>query len=558
MSHSGRSPPKRRAADAKQLLENGRACYAARAWARAYEALTAADRATPLEAPDLERLALSAYLIGRDDDYLAVLERAHREYVEINDPVHAARCAFWIGLRHLFRGETARASGWLARAQRLLERGPSDCVERGYLLLPPVEQLIGAKDMQAAFAMASKAIEIGERFNEADLVAIARHMQGRILLRRGEVERGLALLDETMLAVMAGELSPLVTGLIYCSVIDGCQEVYAVDRAREWTRALAQWCDEQPEMVSFTGRCLVHRAEILQLHGAWPEAIDEARRAGARCTGLADSQVAAVAFYQEAEVHRLRGEHNVAEEVYRKASGLGFEPQPGLALLRLAQGRSDAAAPMIRRVMHAAADPIQRARLLPSYIEIMLAAGDVAEARRACGEFEEIVKIFATSVFGTLAAQARGAVELAEGDAQAGLRSLRRAWQGWQQVEAPFDAARVRVLIGLACRALGDEDGCAMELDAARVVFEQLGAAPDLARVESLRSRGGVANPHGLTARELQVLRLIASGKTNKAIACALFLSEKTVDRHVSNIFVKLDVASRSAATAFAYEHKLV
>jgi DNA-binding CsgD family transcriptional regulator len=539
-------------------LERGRKCYARRAWAEAYRALSLADQAAPLAAADLELLAMSAYLIGRDDDYLNALDRAHHAHLDAGENLRAVRCAFWLGLRLLFRGETGRATGWLSRAQRLLEREGRDCVEQGYLLLPVAQQHLMGGDCAAAYAVATGAVEIGDRFGEADLVACARHLQGRIVVQQGQVEAGLALLDEVMLAVSAGRLSPLVTGLIYCSVIEGCQEVYALGRAREWTAALAQWCEEQPEMVAFTGTCLVHRAEIMQLRGAWPDAIEQAQRARERCIQAANRRAAAAALYQQGEVHRLRGEFPAAEAAYRSASQGGWEPQPGLALLRMAQGRTDAAAAAIRRVASATSDRLQRTRLLPAYIEIMLAAGDVAEARAACRELEAIASSFDTGVLGAIAAQARGAVELAEGNAQAALGSLRRAWQVWEQVEAPHLAAQVRVLIGLACRALGDEDGSRLELDAARAVFEALGAAPDLARIDSPAASVPSGRSHGLTRRELQVLRLVAAGKTNKAIAAELFLSEKTIDRHVSNILTKLDVPSRAAATARAYEHKLI
>lgn len=544
--------------DALDTLERGRESYGRRAWGDAYESLSLADRAAPLGAEDLELLAISAFLIGRDDDYLRALDRAHHAHLDAGEGVRAARSAFWLGLRLLLRGEMGRATGWLARAQRLLEREEHDCVERGYLLLPVAEQRLAAGDWEAAYATAAGAAEIGDRFREADLIACARHLQGRALMLQGRVEAGLGLLDEAMVAVTAGELSPLMTGLIYCSVIESCQQVYALGRAREWTSALAQWCAEQPEMVAFTGRCLVHRAEIMQLNGAWRDAIEEARRARERFSRGIDQQPTGSALYQQAEVHRLRGEHAAAEEAYRSASRCGWDPQPGLALLRLAQGRTDAAVAAIRRVVRATTDRLQRTRLLPAYVEIMLAVGDIQEARAACRELEEIAAGFGVGVLGAMAAHARGAVELAEGDAQAALGSLRRAWQVWHQVEAPYVAARVRVLVGLACRALGDDDGARLELDAARAVFERLGAAPDLARIDSLTQDAPSGRPHGLTPRELQVLRLVAAGKTNKAIAVELFLSEKTVDRHVSNIFTKLDVPSRAAATAYAYEHKLI
>ena len=330
-------------------------------------------------------------------------------------------------------------------------------------------------------------------------------------------------------------------------------------RAREWTSALAQWCEQQPEMVAFTGSCLVHRAEIMQLHGAWRDAIEEARRACERFAQGIDQQRPAAAFYQQAEVHRLRGEFGAAEEAYRSASQLGVRAAAGLGPVadgpgtHRGRGRARSAASS-----SATTDRLQRTRLLPAYIEIMLAAGDIQEARERLPRAGGDCRSFDTGVLGAMAAHARGAVELAEGDAQAALGSLRRAFAGVAAGRGAVLAARVRVLMGLACRALGDDEGAGLELEAAEVVFEQLGAAPDLARIDSLATSAPSARPHGLTPRELQVLRLVATGKTNKAIAAELFLSERTVDRHVSNIFTKLDVPSRAAATAYAYEHKLI
>jgi ATP/maltotriose-dependent transcriptional regulator MalT len=431
-------------------------------------------------------------------------------------------------------------------------------VEHGYLLLPLAEQRLAEGNDAGAHAAAAGAEEIGDRFRDADLVACARHVQGRVLIHEGRVQAGLALLDEAMLAVITGELSPIMTGLIYCSAIGACQEIHAVRHAREWTAALARWCEQQPQMVAFTGTCLVHRAEIMQLNGAWADAMSEAHRACERFSQGLDRNPPAAAFYRRAELHRLRGELEAADEAYRTASRLGREPQPGLALLRLAQGRTDAASAAIRRLVSATTDPLQRAKLLPAHVEIMLAVGDLDEARSACRALEEIAATFDTEVLRALAAQARGAVEVAERDAQAALGALRRAFELWQRVEAPYEAARVRVLMALACRSLGDDEAGDLELGAARAVFERLGAAQDVARADSLRNRSTSTHRPPLTRRELQVLRLVAAGKTNKAIAAELFLSERTIDRHVSNIFRKLNVPSRAAATAHAYDRNLL
>jgi hypothetical protein len=289
-------------------------------WSDAHRSLTQADMETGLGPEDLERLATAAYMLGRDDEYLSALERAHQAHLEVGQPVRAVRCAAWLSITLMLRGDQARATGWLARAQRLLKRERGDYVEQGYVLLPVMLQCQIARDVAADYAAASEAAEIAERFQDADLHALAVHEQGLSLLMLNRVEEGLRLLDEAMVAVVGGELSPIVTGLLYCSVIDGCQMVYALRRAQEWTAALTRWCDEQPDMIAFTGRCLVHRAEIMQLHGAWDDALREAQRAGDRMSR------AGQALYRQGELHRLHGDHNRAEEAYRAASRHGTEP----------------------------------------------------------------------------------------------------------------------------------------------------------------------------------------------------------------------------------------
>ncbi|MBW3536027.1 MAG: LuxR C-terminal-related transcriptional regulator [Gemmatimonadetes bacterium] len=372
------------------------------------------------------------------------------------------------------------------------------------------------------------------------------------------VKEGLALLDEAMVAVATDELSPQVTGLIYCSAIGACRSVWELRRAHEWTAALSDWCERQPDLVPYRGECLVYRAEILQLRGAWGDALEEVQRARERIARGSDREADAAALYRKGEVHRLRGELAHAEEAYRDASRLGREPQPGLALLRLAQGDAEAAAAALRRALAEAGHGLGRARLLPALVEVALELGEVEEAKRACAELEAVATDAGTDVLDTLVAQARGAVELAAGDAQAALPLLRTAFEGWEAMEAPYEAARVRVLRGLACRALGDHDSAALELDGARATFDRLGAAPDAARVDALSGSRRPRAAHGLTPRELEVLAQVATGRTNRAIAGELFISEKTVARHVSNIFSKLGLSSRAAATAYAYEHDLV
>lgn len=539
-------------------LVRGRESFGRRQWAQAYSSLASADASDPLDVEDLELLSTAAYLVGRDDDYLRTLERAHRAYLEAGKGAPAARCAFWLGLRLLFRGEFGPATGWFGRARRLVEETTRDCVEQGYLMLPLVEQRMAAGDHAAAYQIACEAGALGARFADADLTACSIHLQGRALIGRQQAEQGLALLDEAMVWVTGGDLSAIMTGLVYCSVIDACQQVFAYSRAAEWTHALARWCADQPEMIAFTDRCLVHRSEIMQLAGAWSDAMAEAERASGRLGEGDDRRAAAAAWYQLGDLHRLRGEHRAAESAFRNANEWGREPQPGLTLLRLAQGRHKAAVSAIRRLLAATTEPLQRLRLLPAQVEIALAVDAIEDARSACAELEAIAEAYGTDMMRAIATNARGMVQLADGEPEAALASLQRARDTWLELGMPYLLACVRVDLGRACRALGDEEGAAMELDAAKAGFAQLGAAPDVRRVDALAADGTPEAMSGLTRRELQVLRLLASGRTNREIAAELSLSGRTIDRHVSSILGKLDVPSRAAATAFAYQHGLV
>ena len=539
-------------------LERGRQAYLTSSWREAYESLSRADQVAPLAGEDLELLATSVYMLGREDEWMQLLERACESYSDAGMLLPAARCAFWIGTHLATRGEMGPATGWLGRAQRLVERDGSECVEQGYLLLPVAFQHEAMGDYEGAAATAAAAMEAGERFGDADLFALAVHVQGDMLVRDGRVREGLGLLDEAMVAVTAGRASPIVTGIVYCGVILACEQVYEVRRAHEWTAALTEWCEQQPDLLAFTGRCLVHRAQLMQLRGAWPGALEEAQRAGRRFEETMNRGAAAKACYLRGEVHRLRGEIAQADDAYREASEHGFEPQPGWALLQLARGNAAAAASAIRRVLGETTERLRRAGLLPAYIAILVSVGDVEEARGACSELGELAAEYESALLQAMAAQALGTVELAAGDPGAALVSLRQALHAWLELEAPYEAASTRVLVAQACQALGDLDAFTRELEAARNVFEDLQAVPDLARVDALTGGAETDARHGLSPRELEVLRLVATGKSNREIAGALVISEHTVARHVQNIFAKLGVPSRTAAGAFAFEHDLV
>jgi DNA-binding NarL/FixJ family response regulator len=533
--------------------ERAKGSFERRAWGDAFDQLSAADGEGQLDAEDLERLAVAAYMVGRDDRCEDAWLAAHHAWLRAGKAERAARCAFWQALGLFFRGDLSPAMGWVVRGGRLLDEGPSESAEQAWLrMLTALPRLFdGDADVYASFVDAG---EIAERFGDPDGTTFARLGRGYALILQGRVADGMALLDEVMVSVTADEVAPILAGIAYCQVIALCQAVFDLRRAREWTEALTRWCDSQPDVVPFRGYCLVHRCEILQLQGAWAEALQSAREACELLAGPPTWDALGSAYYQLAEIQRLRGEFTDADQSYRKASLAGRDPEPGMSLLRMARGRSDLAVASIRRALDEAEDPIARSRLLPAFVEVLLETGDVGTARNSADELAGMAAQLGAQYLNALAAEASGAVLLAEGDSRAALAKLRAAQRSWRELEAPHHLARVRVLIAVACRSLGDDASAELEFEAAHNVLGELKAVPDIGRLARL---AGSARPGGLSKRECEVLTLVAAGKTNRAIASELFISDKTVARHVSNIFTKLGLSSRAEATAYAYKHGL-
>jgi DNA-binding CsgD family transcriptional regulator len=530
-------------------LARARESYLNGAWSEACEGFLAGRG--ELAAEDLERLAVSAYLVGRNADSDGAWGLAHRRHLDEGDVGGAVRCAFWLAFRLVNTFDWPQANAWIARLGRLVTAPRGDSLAHGRL-----DYLTGLRaalegDLGTAATDLERAAAIATQHDDDELGALARLSLGRVRIFLGQITTGVRLLDDGMLVVGSEPISPIAVGDGYCTAIDACHDLFDVRRGQVWTDGLTRWCDQQPDLVPFAGVCQVHRAEFLQLRGAWVEAMAQAGLARARLTRPFRQLAYGAAVYQEGELHRLLGEFDKAERCYRGASAAGRDPQPGLALLRLRQGRASDAAQAIDRAMSEAGDPVSRSRLLAAYVEIMVAADHVVQAKAAASELAVVAASLKSPLLAAAARRAAGSVRLAEEDPRGALAGLRRASDGFRELDAPYEVAGTALLIGTARAALGDAEGAALEFEAARATFAGLGARPDLARVPG---QTGV----GLTAREVQVLRLVAQGATNRSIGTALGLSERTVDRHLSNIFAKLGVSSRAAATAVAYQSDLI
>ena len=538
-----------------EILSIAQEAFVRQDWFTALEAFRSVSERGKMSAGDWFDLADSAWWIGDIDLALSAWENAHHRYEEAGELRRAAMAAMFIAAHSIERGDAAAGSGWLRRTHRLLAEA-QEGAEHGYPLYFEVFAAMGRGDLDEAIHAARRMQEIGRRFNDPNLVAIGLVGEGRAHLKGGEVTGGMALLDEAMVCALSDGLHPTWAGAVYCHLMDACHELAELRRAGEWTDAASRWCERLrlPDGALYRGICRVHRAQVLHVRGLWDEAEEEASRA---CRGVVRLHLGTVAegHYEIGEIRRLRGDLDGAEHAFRQAHRLGRDPQPGLALVRLAEGRVDAAATSVATALEGTDEPLGRARLLIAQVPIAIAAGDVRSARAAADELHVISERFESSGLAAAACQARGSVLVAEGHAEQALRVLRGACRMWQDLDAEHTAASVRVVLADAYRAVGDDDAAQLELDAARAVFAKMGARLDVERVDG--ARRPVELPGGLTEREVEVLRLVAAGNTNREIAEVLFISERTVHRHVSNIFVKIGVTSRTAAVAFAFEHGL-
>ncbi len=534
-------------------LERGRDAFERRAWSEAFEQLTDADL---VEADDLERLAVTANLLGLDEASEQAWEQAHAACVDCDDPAGAARCAFWLGLTLLLRGDEARGGGWVARAERLADEA-GECAAAGLVLTPRFLGALSAGDAETAKALAIDMVDRARRLRDLDLLAMGLLSTGEAEYLAERTEAARRAFDEAMLLATNNEVSPVLAGIVYCGVIDSCMLAGDLRRAAQWTDALERWCADQPDLVPYRGQCLVHRTQVLTAKGEWPEASTAVELACRRLSEPAHPALG-LARYHQGELHRLRGEWAAAEEAYTAAGRHGKDPDPGLALLRLAQGDITAATAAAHRMVAEHRDAgLIAVPMLAASVEILSTSGDIATAQALAGDLERIADQSNLPLVQATAAYASGLVQLDTDDAAGALAAFRRASRLWHELEMPSEEARARVGVSRACAALGDSDACGLELDAARALFERLGATPDLERLDAA-SADEPCLPDGLTERECDVLRQVAAGRTNRQIGDALSISEHTVARHLQNIFLKLDLTSRAAATAYAYEHDLV
>ncbi len=525
-------------------------------WSGVYTTLK--DREKALQPDELYQFAIAAYLTGRDLESIDIFARIHHLFLENKEIGKAVRCAFWIGMLLIFKGEQARGSGWLSRAKRLVKDHHFKGSEDGLLLIPAALGALNAGNTETAFTNFRKAHEVGKQFNDLELTAFGLLGEGQALIQLGDVSNGLKLLDESMVAVENSNISPLVVGIVYCAVIETCQLIFEISRAQEWTALLSHWCESQPDLVPFRGECMIRRSQIRHIHGEWPEALDEMQDACRMLSEPPGEKAAGEAYYQLAEIFRLKGDFQQAEKLFIEANKWGRKPQPGMAELRLAQNKTDMAIKSIQNALDEEKSPLKRVKILPAYIKIMLTNDKIYEAQSAAEELESLANRYNTLFLRAVSAYCSSAVLLKKEDPATAIKLLRESVNLWNELEAPYETAVVRLYLGIAYKDMGDNDSAKIELRTAQWIFKELEALPDLKKVETLLNEKEGPDRYGLTLREFQVLQLVAEGDTNKLIASKLFISERTVERHLSNIFNKLQVNSRTQATTFAYKHNIL
>jgi DNA-binding CsgD family transcriptional regulator len=536
-------------------LEKARAALDRWAWSEALDLARSVDPGAGLAETDrLDVVAEAAWWLGRLDDCIEAREQAYALYEAAGEMVRAGQCAVWLYEHHQMKARAAIGGAWLRRARRALEDN-AESVEFGALLLREAEAAHGSGDLARAAELAGDALALGRKTASADLEAEALQTMGRVLIDGGRPADGLGHLDEAMLSAVEGRLRPYTTGKVYCSLISACEALGDVRRAAEWTEATLRWSEHHP-LAMWPGICRVHRATVLQLRGDWEAAEREARRACDELDGF-HRPIAAAGYVEVGEIRRRLGDLDGAEEAFAMAEELCGQRSAGLALVRLAQRRIDLATSIITGMLAEQAwNELARGKLLPARVQIAVAAGDLHDAAAAADELDRIAAAFESPALAAAALSARGRLQLAQGDSAAACTTLQDALHHWQQLEVPYEVATVRLLLGQACRNCGDEDGAGRSLERAAAIFDKLGAALDARQTRDLTSSS--PRPGGLTAREAEVLSLVASGRTNRDIAGDLYLSERTVARHLSNIFTKIGVTSRTGAAAFAYENDLV
>ena len=473
----------------KDTLEAGREAFRRNAWEEAFHLLSQADGSGQLAAEDLEMLGQAAWWIARPEESVRARERAHTAYLEAGNGPRAALMALLLSHDYMQRLSPSISAGWFRKAERILENEP-ESVEHGYgarFRAFRAMEMEGRPDL--AFEHAQQALDIGSRFGDRDLQALALMDQGRALVAQGHVRDGQDLMDEAMVAAVGGELGPFTTGIVYCNMISAAENLADYQRAGEWEEAARRWCERQA-INGFPGICRVHRAAVMRLRGAWADAEEEAKRASTELRDYNMLPFVAEAFYEIGEIRLRMGDLTAAEESFRQAHELGREPVPGFPLLRLAEGNVSAAVSGMKRAASEAPPArLGRAKLLPAEVQVALAAGDLDWARLAADEMNSVADEYGSVALRAAAATARGAVLLAEGDAAGALPTLREGWQLWGQVDCPYEAARARVDLGQAYLALGDREAAALELSAARSAFERLGAILDARRAGELLDR---------------------------------------------------------------------